>query len=190
MTSINPYQTPQPFDSQPPQQQMPAEGRGLLMSLVGAMLGAGVGAGIWTAISVVSGYQIGYIAILAGAMAGWGAVLVGKQKSHVVGVIAAVAGAAAILCGSYLSFHYEVRSDATRAEVRKSLEQNDSDFAVIPEEERQAAFDVWYEQEVLPNVSYVEAMSDSPKDVAFLALFGAFGLIYGYRVGAGVKKRG
>lgn len=57
----------------------------LLMAVIGASIGAAIGAGIWCAIEYFINMQFGYVAILCGALAGWGAATMAQQKSPPVG---------------------------------------------------------------------------------------------------------
>lgn len=97
--------------------QTGAPGGSLLMSVVGAAGGAAVGAGIWMLVGYLASLEIGYIAILVGALAGWGAVLLGKTQSPTVGVISAVAGLAGVVAGSYGGYCIVLHSDDTRQTV-------------------------------------------------------------------------
>ena len=104
---------------------------GIAMSLVGAVLGAAVGAGIWLAVGYATGFEIGYIAILVGALAGWGAVLLGKTRSPAVGMIAAVAGLAGVIGGSYANYQVSLRSDSTREAFRSGLMESWHDMNAL-----------------------------------------------------------
>ena len=164
----------------------------IALSIVGAVLGASVGALVWFLIVHFANYQVGYIAILCGALAGWGAVLLGKMKNPTVGIIAALAGLGGIFAGSYAGYYVELHSEETRVIFRTAFYESlatNPDAANVTDEEKEQAFEEAYE-EVLQSddLSFFNVMEGS--DLGFMALFGLFGLFYGYRVGAGISKSG
>lgn len=165
----------------------------LLLGAIGACIGAILGAAVWVFVSQVTGFNIGYVAILVGAMAGWGAVLAAKVPTDALGYIAALAGAAAIVIGTYVEYHLDLHSEDTRAMLRVIFDESlaDNPEAVdMTDAQRDEAFENFY-QAVLHSdeMSFVNVMTDSSKDMAFLILFGAMGLYYGFRVGSGAGKR-
>jgi len=164
----------------------------IALSIVGAVLGAGVGAFVWFLVVHFANYQVGYIAILCGALAGWGAVLLGKMRNPTVGIIAALAGLGGILGGSYVSYYVELHGEEARAICQEAFYTGlatDPDAADMTDEEKEQVFEEVY-QELLQSdeLSYFNVMDGS--DLGFMALFGLFGLFYGYRVGAGISKSG
>lgn len=166
-------------------QYQPAPSASLTMSTIGAALGAAGGAVIWFLIEHFGRVQIGYVAILVGAMAGGGAVLLGRQRSVAVGLLAAAAGLLGVVSGSYASFYTDIRSDSTRSEIRTAVFDHDPEVAGIPEPKRTEVFEKWYQEEIVAKVGYLDVIKESPKDMGFMALFGGLGLWVGYRVGAG-----
>jgi hypothetical protein len=96
------------------------DGANVPLAVVGAALGAAVGGGVWFAIEHFAHYQIGFIAILCGAAAGWGAVVLAKGHGFTIGVIAAAFGLLGVVGGSYGSFY--AKKAQTLRELRAELE--------------------------------------------------------------------
>lgn len=70
---------------------------------VGAAIGAALGGAIWAAIVHFTGFEVGYVAVGVGALAGFGAVTAAKgQTSRNTGVAAAVCAVLAILGAKYV----------------------------------------------------------------------------------------
>lgn len=67
----------------------------LLAGVAGGAVGALLGAAIWAVVTVVTGYQIGWMAVGVGFLAGFGVRLLGKGLDSVFGA----AGAALALAG-------------------------------------------------------------------------------------------
>lgn len=78
-----------------------------VLPLIGALIGGAIGAGIWAAIAYFTGYEVGFIAILVGAMCGLGATLGGGAETTgggmIAGVMAAVIAVASIGAGKYMA---------------------------------------------------------------------------------------
>lgn len=163
-------------------------GLGMLGSIIGAALGAGVGAAIWIGIGYATGYEIGWIAVLVGVLAGLGAVGLGREQSPTVGVIAAIAGLAGILVGSYGTYYVTIHAEKTMRQLLPAAQtklQEDPEFKKLPDDEQKRIARKFVEEQVLPRVTYSEVLCDSPKGAALLVLFGLFGLGYGYKYGSG-----
>lgn len=160
-----------------------------LGSMMGAAMGALVGSLVWMGVGYVTGMEIGWIAILVGALAGWGATLLGGTKSPSVGGIAAVAGLAGILLGSYGNYWLIINTESGKQQVfkemDKALQKELPNWSQLSTEEKQRVMNSVWETKVKPNLTYAKAMTESPKELLFLALFGGLGLYYGYRVGSG-----
>ena len=167
--------------------QLPRTGGNLILSLIGAAGGASIGAGLWFLVEYFLNHQVGLIAILSGALAGWGAVALGGRRSALVGIIAALAGVGGIIGGSYASYKLTLHSDEVRAEVREELNKllaTNPETANLTRAEKDAVSEQMYE-EMLKTLTYFEVYKQNPGDLAWIGLFGLLGLYYGYRVGAG-----
>ncbi len=152
----------------------------LLFSALGALFGASVGAMAWFCLEYYANYQIGYIAIASGVFAGMGAVHFGGRNGLDIGIIAAVAGLAGVLAGSYAGFRVAMQGDEVRAEVAAMVTQMEGFDEATPRE-RDYITEVVY-QEVLDSVTYLDYAKD---DLGFLLLFGGIGVFYGFRTGRG-----
>jgi len=161
------------------------------MSFIGAVLGAGVGSAIWIGIGYATGYEIGWIAVLVGVLAGLGGVALGGEHSSSVGTICALAGLGGIIAGSYGNYYFAIHSDKAKKElmplVEKKLMEDAAYQKMAPDRRKQAA-EEFIDRELIPRITYFDAMGDSPKDIGFLILFGILGLVYGYRYGSGSNQ--
>ena len=186
----NPYNS----DQQPHTPAQMPPGGNIALSVVGAFGGAAVGAIIWFAIAHYANLEIGYIAILIGALAGWGAIALGKLRNNLVGIIAAVAGLSGIVGGSYASYYIQLHGEEFRASLREYFDEalaEDPEGATLTLQEQEAAFEKYYNKVVNSyEYSYFKITTEDAKELLFLILFGGFGLYYGYRVGSGQVKKG
>jgi len=155
---------------EPPRAPEPRPSAGsLLLSVIGASLGAGLGALIWFAVEYFLELQVGYVAILVGALAGGGAVLLGRRSGVAVGAIAAAAGVVGILAGSYLTYLVVLQSDEVTGAWRESFDElvtalegmdeqeRKTAIAAFPEEGARAALTMLYEKGAPPSAESREA---------------------------------
>jgi hypothetical protein len=165
-------------------------GLGIIPAAIGASVGAGLAAVVWVVVAVTTGYEIGWLAVLVGAAAGWGASMLASEKSPSVGLIAAVIGAAGVIGGSYVAFAI-MKDDVVDATVDAIVVavQEDDEFQQLGREEREQEL-AEAEEAIrhIENITYFDALSESPRDLGLLVLFGVLGLYYGYRVGSGSGK--
>ena len=89
-------------------QEREADGSVAPMGVVGALLGAFLGAAVWIGIAIASDFEIGYIAVLVGYLAGKGAVmLTGGRHGQLLQVLAVVGALIGLLAAKYFTFaHY------------------------------------------------------------------------------------
>ncbi|NBB95712.1 MAG: hypothetical protein GVY16_08210 [Planctomycetes bacterium] len=164
--------------------QVQPTGVKLIPTILGGLIGAGLAATLWVVVAVSTGYEIGWLAILVGAGAGWGAALLARRRNATVGTLAAVIGAAGVVAGSYVSFEIIKDREISAAMVQISAQaKRDPEFLRYNTE--QQAEHLTYIENALRGITYVDALKESPGDAAFLVLFGLLGLYYGYRVGVG-----
>jgi len=184
---------PGPQDNTHPQPPDTLQSESPLMSDIGAGVGAGAGALIWFGIAYVSGFEFAYIAVLVGAMAGWGAVWLGKVRSEAVGYIAAVAGLLGILTGSYLSYNHGFHVEIAKAEFRQDFyyarQIEDPEFDYLTPAEKEAMFEKTYEQAAKNAPGYFASLAEQPFDLIITLIFGGLGVYYGYRVGSGTGRK-
>lgn len=175
-----------PIAAAPDETQQPPS---LVMSAVGAAIGAGAGALVWFGIAYVLGIEFGYVAILVGSLAGWGAVWLGRVRNEAVGCIAAVAGVVGILLGSYGGYHHGFHIETAKAELRqefyytKTIE--DPGFDYLSAEQKEAQFERAFQDAVRTAPGYFASLTEEPFDLLIMLVFGGLGLYYGYRVGSG-----
>lgn len=74
-----------------------------LKGMLGAVLGGLVGAATWAGVVYWSGYEIKYVAILVGALAGLGSRKIGGGRDYHLGLFAATCALVAILLGQFVA---------------------------------------------------------------------------------------
>lgn len=165
-----------------------ADSPSLVGALLGGAFGAAIGSGIWFVIEYFTGYSIGWIALLVGALAGWGAHIGAGQKCPQAGLIAALLGVIGIFSASYANFHVltstEHGRDMIRAEAPKELQ---GEWAQMSDQEKDEV--VAFAQSEVAKMGYTKFLFVDGKQAAFMGLFGLLGLFYGYRVGSGSGKK-
>ena len=75
----------------------------LHMGIVGGIIGAVIGAAAWAVVTVATGYQIGWMAVGVGFLAGYGVRLMGKGISKQFGIVGAILSLLGCLAGNLLS---------------------------------------------------------------------------------------
>ena len=75
----------------------------LLAAVAGGACGALIGAALWAVVTVFTGYQIGFMAIGVGFLAGIGTRMLGKGVDSVFGVVGAALGLVGCLIGNLLA---------------------------------------------------------------------------------------
>lgn len=75
----------------------------LVLGMVGGTAAGLVGAAIWAAITVLSGWQIGLLAIAVGAMVGFGVRIMGKGFTETFGVAGGIIAGFSLVVGNLLS---------------------------------------------------------------------------------------
>jgi hypothetical protein len=73
------------------------------MGLIAGLAAAAVGAGVWAVVTVVTGYQIGWMAVAVGFLVGWAVRLAGKGTSTAFGVLGAALALGGCLVGNLLT---------------------------------------------------------------------------------------
>jgi hypothetical protein len=91
-TAVPPSRTTSPVDEQ-----------SLPRGLVAGLAAAAVGAGAWALITVVTNYQIGWMAVGVGFLVGWAVRLAGKGTSTAFGVLGAALALGGCLAGNLLT---------------------------------------------------------------------------------------
>ena len=75
----------------------------LILGTLGAIAGAVLGAIGWAAVTASTGYQIGYVAVAVGFLAGYGMRTLGGGRDRADGVIAAVVAFLGCVLGDLLT---------------------------------------------------------------------------------------
>lgn len=156
---------------------------------------------MWFVVEYYVHLQAGYIAILVGALAGWGARTLGRMRGPTIGLIAAAAGVLGIAGGSYASYYARLHSEQLRAKVLADqptlitpaelaeelgveLKDDDPNLLALTSQVEDAVFEESYAKAVNSDEVGYFAIMDI-KDLLFMGFFGLLGLGYGYRVGSG-----
>ncbi|MDH3751464.1 MAG: hypothetical protein OEU40_12780, partial [Gammaproteobacteria bacterium] len=99
------------------------------MAVLAGLVAAVVGAGIWAAVTVASGYQIGWIAIGIGFAVGFTIRIVGKGMDQIYGVAGAVLSLIGCALGNLLTMTYFI-ADAEGIPYLEILSQLNLDVAI------------------------------------------------------------
>jgi len=75
----------------------------LHMGILGGIIGAVIGAAAWAVVTVATGYQIGWMAVGVGFLAGYGVRLMGKGISKQFGIVGAILSLLGCLAGNLFS---------------------------------------------------------------------------------------
>lgn len=79
-------------------------------AVVGGIIGAGIGGAIWAGVAVLFDVEIGFLAILVGALVGGGVVLgAGQRRGMPYQLISVVIAALGILIGKYITIYHFFR---------------------------------------------------------------------------------
>jgi len=171
-----------------------AANQNLALSALGAAVGAGFGGLIWFGMAYLSGMEFAMVAALVGAMAGWGAVWLGKTRTEAVGGIAALVGLIGIFIASYAAYHHGMHVELAKAQFRndfyyaQTIENPDFDHMSAPEKE--ALFEKAYQGALAKDPGYWGSLKEDPLGLAMMVLFGGFGVYYAFRVGSGITREG
>ncbi|HEX7859738.1 MAG TPA: hypothetical protein VF773_05390 [Verrucomicrobiae bacterium] len=79
------------------------QGPNKIKGMAGALLGGAVGAAAWAACVYFTGYEIKYVAIAVGALAGLGSRTLGGGRDYHLGLFAATCALVAILAGQFVA---------------------------------------------------------------------------------------
>lgn len=86
------------------EQQQP-EGKHYPIAAVGGLVGAFLGAAVWAGIAIITDFEVGYVAILVGFLAGLGVKLAaGKKRSQGMQIMAAALSILGLLIAKYMIF--------------------------------------------------------------------------------------
>ena len=101
----------------------------LLMGAVGGVLAAILSAFTWALVTVITDYQIGYMAAAVGYMVGVAIRIMGKGLDSIFGYVGAILSFFGCLLGNFLSIvhHIAKASEATHMEVLVAM-----DYTIIP----------------------------------------------------------
>ena len=84
---------------------------GLPLAIAGGAAGAILGGILWAVVAVVTDYEVGYVAIAVGALAGWGVVLsCGGKKGQTLQIVAVACSGLGLLLGKYFTVAHVLRS--------------------------------------------------------------------------------
>jgi hypothetical protein len=98
----SPIVTPSPITA--PKPAGPVEVvENLPMGFMAGLVAAAFGAGLWALISIITGYQIGWMAIGVGFLVGWAVRVAGKGTHRAFGIIGALLALGACAVGNLLT---------------------------------------------------------------------------------------
>ncbi len=96
--------TAQQYDQMQAAQNLP-------LGIVGGLVGAAIGAAAWAAITMVTDYQIGWMAIAIGFLTGLGMRTLGKGREPIFGIFGAALALAGVVVGNLIVIHLIVQRD-------------------------------------------------------------------------------
>ena len=133
------------------------------MALLGGLVGSIIGASLWALVALISGYQVGFVAIGVGFFAGHGvAMAVSKRKAFFLQIISAIFATFGILLGMMVTSVCEV--------VKYYSAKN---------------FNISYFNSDL----WLQVLKNLPKDFNFFScLFIVIALFYSWRISAPVNR--
>jgi hypothetical protein len=98
----SPIPTPRPITA--PKPAGPVEvGENLPMGFMAGLVAAAVGAGLWALITIVTGFQIGWMAVGVGFVVGWAVRLAGKGTHGAFGIMGALLALGACAVGNLIT---------------------------------------------------------------------------------------
>lgn len=84
----------------------------LIRGSIGALVGALIGASVWAAVSILTDYEIGYLAILIGILAGFGAKILATPGSGIpLQFSASLAALIGLIIGKYAAVAYIIKEE-------------------------------------------------------------------------------
>lgn len=92
----------------------------LPLGIVGGLIGAAIGAALWAVITMVTDYQIGWMAIGIGFLTGLGMRTLGKGRTPVFGIVGAVLALAGVVIGNLIVIHLIVQREFTGMQLTPS----------------------------------------------------------------------
>jgi len=91
--------------------------KAIILGIIGSLLGTLIAAGVWAAVTIMTNYEVGYIAILVGLLAGEGAVrLSGKFRGPSLQLIALVAAAVGLVVAKVIILDYTLVEEIAKTE--------------------------------------------------------------------------
>ena len=88
----------------PPKPARPAEvGENLPMGFMAGLVAAAVGAGLWALVTIITGFQIGWMAVGVGFLVGWAVRVAGKGTHMAFGVLGAALALGGCALGNLLA---------------------------------------------------------------------------------------
>ncbi len=86
----------------------PSTGLNIPLGIVGGLLGAGIGGGVWAIIGILTDYETSLVAMIVGALAGLGVLLLSfGKRGFIFQTIAALCAIVGIAIGKYaLMYHF------------------------------------------------------------------------------------
>jgi hypothetical protein len=121
-----------------PDKPPPPSQERVLMGTVGGLIAGVIGMLIWYGLAVATGRHFGLVAWALGALTGVGVRTLGREGSTLLGLIAAICAAGAILGGQFLTVHVEVNkimSDLGKTAYEAKMESAKQAVKVKSDEE-------------------------------------------------------
>ena len=109
----SPIATPQPITAPKPAGPIEVV-ENLPMGFMAGLIAAAVGAGLWALVTIITGFQIGWMAVGVGFLVGWAVRLAGKGTHRAFGIMGALLALGGCAVGNLLTIivvaarHFEI----------------------------------------------------------------------------------
>src|ERR671935_1035797 len=98
----NPIATPEPITAPKPAGPIEVT-ENLPMGFMAGLVAAAIGAGLWALITIVTGFQIGWMAVGVGFLVGWAVRVAGKGSHRAFGIMGALLALSGCAVGNLLT---------------------------------------------------------------------------------------
>jgi hypothetical protein len=115
----------------------------MVPAIAGAVAGALIGAVLWAVIVVVTDYEVGFVALAVGWLAGMGAVVgAGGKKGRPLQVVAALSSVLGLVLGKYFTFAHFLKEYVADGDEMSYFDSRIIDYFVDHPEEMFSGFDI------------------------------------------------
>lgn len=129
-----------------------------MAAIIGGIVAAVVGGAIWAGIAIATDFEIGYVAIGIGALAGFAVAALGKNGSASLGMIAGACALLGLLAGKIMIFSWGVPGVMVN-EIRNNPELRNAACYVYLEQQKR------FDADLMEKVNALPEDEDLPEDL-------------------------